>query len=86
MPRTKKSRRAELTEKQLEHLAEIICTDGGNGSDKADALLVLMDEIAERSHNTPAEEIASTVKRYAFSSWPDDLMAAQIDLLRGELT
>ena len=82
MPRTKTQR---FTEEQLEHLAGIICTDGGSGSDKADALLVLMDEIAESSHSTPAEEIACTVKLYAFSRWPDETMAAKIQLLRGEV-
>ncbi|HUS09225.1 MAG TPA: hypothetical protein VMZ30_02075 [Pyrinomonadaceae bacterium] len=84
MPRTKPRR--ELTEQQLQHLAGIICTDGGSGSDKADALLVLMDEIQNCAQNTYVEEIADTVKRYAFTSWPDDVMQAQVQLLRGELT
>ncbi len=75
-----KKRDDRLSDSHIETLVNTICDTKTDQDHRAEALLVLLDGVAERS-----SEIAMVAKRLAFHRCSDDVMQAQIDLLQGEI-
>lgn len=76
----------KLTDEQIRDLAETICRDGDEPKEKCIALLLLVDEITRRGHL--GADVAWIAKRAAFARYSDydeQLIDAQIQLLRSEL-
>lgn len=72
-----------LSDEQIRELTLQVCAYGDDAEEHAKALMVLADEILKRS--TRAEDIAYVIRKTAFSRLSDDLVDAQVKLLRGEM-
>jgi hypothetical protein len=74
----------ELSEKEIENLAEIICRSGDDPENKTAALLILMDEVEKH----PREDIAGIAKRWTYTrhveNYAPAIMNAQVQMLRDE--
>jgi hypothetical protein len=80
-PRTTR-RRTPLDDQQIDSLVDIICRSGDDPEDHTNALLVLLDEIGESKH---PRDVAETAKRATAFRCSDQLIDAQVELIRGEL-
>lgn len=75
---------SKLNEPLIEELASAVCASGDDPRRRAEALLLLMDEI---QHSENVEAIAMVGKQVAFARLAEEnseLMEAQIQLLRSE--
>lgn len=86
-PNLKRSQRRlqlVLSDQQIEELTLKVLAYGDNAEAHSAALLVLADEMIRRGPR--AEDIAYVIRKTAFSRLSDDLIDAQVQLLRSELT
>lgn len=74
--------RKPLSDETIEQLTLTVCGYGDDAEKHAEALLVLLDEIQESKR---AADIAWTAKRIAFQHCSEQVMDAQVELLRGEI-
>lgn len=72
-----------LTDEQISELTLKVLAYGDDAEAHAEALLILTDEMVH--HPTRADDIAYQMRKVAFARLSEQLIDAQVKLLRGEL-
>ncbi len=74
----KSRKRTELTEDQVDHLADVVCQGGDDAQAHSEALLILMDQI----ERVDGSDIAWRIKRRAFARCGEDAMESFTKMIR----
>ncbi len=83
MKRRTKPGKREFTEQQLDRLVYVVCHSKSQDEEerRAEALLLLVDEM---EHDAGMSNSSELIKKAAFAMCLNDVLEAQVQLLRGE--